>query len=132
LTRILAGRHITTKSLTFQGRGWIERFIRCVSYNIPITPSPGRDRGNGLETQPGIESPKQGDVILNLPALAVVLTIHGGEEVRCDGGMAAGEPWDMIWFLESLEKSEHKKKKKKGSRAMGGGRNARNMVRMRR
>ncbi|MCC6024267.1 MAG: hypothetical protein LM600_06150 [Thaumarchaeota archaeon] len=33
--------------------------------------------------------------------------------------MAAGEPWDMIWFLESLEKSEHKKKKKKRSRAMG-------------
>jgi len=25
----------------------------------------------------------------------------------------------MIWFLESLEKSERKKKKKKGSRAMG-------------
>jgi len=31
--------------------------------------------------------------------------------------MAAGEPWDMIWFLKE---SERKKKKKKRSRTMGG------------
>ena len=47
-----------------------------------ITPSPTWDRGNGPETRPGIESPKQGDVIPNLPALAGTLAIHGGEEVR--------------------------------------------------
>ena len=40
------------------------------AYNILITPSPVWDRGNGLETQPGIESPGRGDVIPNLPALA--------------------------------------------------------------
>ena len=66
---------------------------------------------------PGLNPRSRGDVILNLPALAVILTIHGGEEVRCDGGMAAGEPWDMIWFLEE---SKRKKKKKKRSRTMGG------------
>jgi putative transposase len=50
------------------------------AYNILITPSPERDRGNGLETQPGIEPPRR-DVIPNLPALAGILAIHGGEEV---------------------------------------------------
>jgi|GEM_PF-3505701 len=45
-----------------------------------ITPSPNWDRGNGLETQPGIEPPK-GDVVPNLPALARTLALQGGEEV---------------------------------------------------
>jgi hypothetical protein len=36
--------------------------------SILITPSPSWDRGNGLETQPGIE-PKR-NVIPNLPAIA--------------------------------------------------------------
>ena len=45
------------------------------AYNILITPSPAWDRGNGLETQPGIESPKRGDVIPNLPALAGTLAL---------------------------------------------------------
>jgi putative transposase len=40
------------------------------AYNILIAPSPVWDRGNGQETQPGIESPGRGDVIPNLPALA--------------------------------------------------------------
>jgi putative transposase len=52
------------------------------AYNILITPSPAWDRGNGLETQPGIESPKRGDVIPNLPALAGTLALQGEEEVR--------------------------------------------------
>jgi putative transposase len=51
------------------------------AYNILIAPSPVWDRGNGLETQPGIESPKRGDVIPNLPALAGTLALKGGEEV---------------------------------------------------
>jgi putative transposase len=45
------------------------------AYNILITPSPERDRGNGLETQPGIKSPKRGDVIPNLPALTGTLAL---------------------------------------------------------
>ena len=49
------------------------------AYNILITPSPERDRGNGPKARPGIE-PK-GDVIPNLSALAGTLAIHGGEEV---------------------------------------------------
>jgi putative transposase len=51
------------------------------AYNILITPSPAWDRGNGLETRPGIEPPRR-NVIPNLPALAGTLAIHGGEEVR--------------------------------------------------
>jgi len=50
--------------------------------NPRIAPSPERSRGNGLETRPGIKSPKRGDVIPNLPASTRTLTIHGGEEVR--------------------------------------------------
>jgi len=45
------------------------------AYNILITPSPTRGRGNGLETRPGIESPPQGDVIPNLSALAGTLAL---------------------------------------------------------
>ncbi|ADJ54271.1 transposase [Hyperthermophilic Archaeal Virus 2] len=45
------------------------------AYNILITPSPGRDRGNGLKTQPGIEPSRRGDVIPNLPALAGTLAL---------------------------------------------------------
>jgi len=40
------------------------------AYNIIITPSPERDRGNGPETRPGVEPSRRGDVIPNLPALA--------------------------------------------------------------
>jgi putative transposase len=45
------------------------------AYNILITPSPERDRGNGPETWPGIKSPKRGDVIPNLPALTGTLAL---------------------------------------------------------
>jgi putative transposase len=45
------------------------------AYNILIAPSPVRDRGNGLEAQPGIESPGRGDVIPNLSALAGTLAV---------------------------------------------------------
>jgi putative transposase len=45
------------------------------AYNILITPSPTWDRGNGLETQPGIKPRKQRDVIPNLPALAGTLAL---------------------------------------------------------
>jgi len=49
--------------------------------SLCITPSPERDRGNGLETRPGIEASGRGNVIPNLPAIARTLAIHGGEEV---------------------------------------------------
>jgi putative transposase len=39
------------------------------AYNILITPSPERDRGNGPETRPGIEPSERGDVIPNPLAL---------------------------------------------------------------
>jgi len=42
-----------------------------------ITPSPERDRGNGPETRPGIES-QMGDVIPNLPALSGTLALRAG------------------------------------------------------
>jgi len=41
--------------------------------SLCITPSPERDRGNGLETRPGIEPSRRGNVIPNLPALAGTL-----------------------------------------------------------
>jgi hypothetical protein len=50
--------------------------------SLPIAPSPTWDRGNGLETQPGVEPSGRGDVTPNLPALARILTLQGGEEVR--------------------------------------------------
>jgi len=50
--------------------------------SLSIAPSPERDRGNGLETRPGIEPSGRGDVIPNLPALAGTLALQGGEEVR--------------------------------------------------
>jgi len=37
---------------------------------LRITPSPNLDRGNGLETWPGIEPSERGNVIPNLFALA--------------------------------------------------------------
>jgi len=43
------------------------------AYNILITPSPERDRGNGPETRPGIKSLLRGDVIPNLPTLSGTL-----------------------------------------------------------
>ena len=45
------------------------------AYNIFITLSPVGGRGNGLETQPEIESPPREDVIPNLPALAGTLAL---------------------------------------------------------
>jgi len=42
------------------------------AYNILITPSPARDRGNEPETQPGA---KPGNVAPNLPALAGTITL---------------------------------------------------------
>jgi putative transposase len=45
------------------------------AYNILITPNPTRGRGNGLETQPGIEPSERGDVAPNLPALAGTLAL---------------------------------------------------------
>jgi len=45
------------------------------AYNILITPSPARGRGNGLETQPRAEPPAQGNVAPNLPALAGILAL---------------------------------------------------------
>jgi hypothetical protein len=50
--------------------------------SLCITPSPDWDRGNGLETQPGIEPSGRGDVTPNLPALAGTPALQGGEEVR--------------------------------------------------
>jgi len=49
--------------------------------SLSIAPSP-MDRGNGPETRPGIEPSGRGDVILNLPTQAGILTLQGGEEVR--------------------------------------------------
>jgi putative transposase len=43
------------------------------AYNILITPSPERDRGNGPETRPGVEPSGRGDVAPNFPALAGTL-----------------------------------------------------------
>jgi putative transposase len=40
------------------------------AFNILITPSPERDRGNRPKTRPGIEPSRRGDVIPNLPALS--------------------------------------------------------------
>ena len=45
------------------------------AYNIIITPSPERDSGNGLETQPGAKLSTGGNVAPNLSALAGTLTI---------------------------------------------------------
>jgi putative transposase len=45
------------------------------AFNMLITPSPERDRGNGLETRPGIEPSGRGDVIPNLPAIAGTLAL---------------------------------------------------------
>jgi|YelNatPaOPRAMG01_1025707.scaffolds.fasta_scaffold42222_1 hypothetical protein len=49
---------------------------------LRITPSPNLDRGNGLETWPGIEPSERGNVIPNLFALAGTLALKGWEEVR--------------------------------------------------
>jgi hypothetical protein len=48
---------------------------------VPITPSPGRGRGNGPETRPGIEPSRRGDVIPNLPALAARHSWRGGGQM---------------------------------------------------
>jgi len=47
---------------------------------VSITPSPNWDRGNGLETRPGIEPSERGNVIPNLFALAGTLALKGWEE----------------------------------------------------
>jgi putative transposase len=64
------------------------------AYNILITPSPERDRGNGPEARPGIE-PK-GDVIPNLPALAGTLAFRAGRR------SAAGEGHKVLPRLRDL------------------------------
>jgi putative transposase len=48
------------------------------AYNILITPSPERDRGNGPETRPRVEPSGRGDVAPNLPALAGTLHFRTG------------------------------------------------------
>jgi len=45
----------------------------AMTNSLPIAPSP-MDRGNGLETRPGIEPQKWGDVTSNLSALTGTLT----------------------------------------------------------
>jgi putative transposase len=45
------------------------------AFNILITPSPERGRGNGSETRPGVESSGRGDVTPNLPAIAEILAL---------------------------------------------------------
>jgi putative transposase len=45
------------------------------AYNILITPSPERDRGNGPEARPGTKPLGRGDAVPNLPALAGTLTL---------------------------------------------------------
>jgi putative transposase len=45
------------------------------AFNILITPSPERGRGNGSETRPGVEPSGRGDVIPNLPAIAGTLAL---------------------------------------------------------
>jgi len=51
------------------------------AYNILITPSPERGRGNGPETRPGAKPSERGYVAPNLPALTGTLALQGGEEV---------------------------------------------------
>jgi Fe-S-cluster containining protein len=53
-----------------------------MTVGVPIAPSPGRGRGNGPETRPGVEPSGRGDVTPNLPALAGAPALQGGEEVR--------------------------------------------------
>jgi len=55
---------------------------RAMIDGLRITPSPNLDRGNGLETWPGIEPSERGNVIPNLFALAGTLALKGWEEVR--------------------------------------------------
>jgi putative transposase len=45
------------------------------AFNILITPSPERGRGNGSETRPGVEPSGRGDVTPNLPAIAEILAL---------------------------------------------------------
>jgi hypothetical protein len=44
--------------------------------------APSLERGNGLETRPGIEPSGRGNVIPNLPTQTGTLALQGGEEVR--------------------------------------------------
>jgi len=45
------------------------------AYNILITPSPERDRGNGPETRSETKPSGRGDAVPNLPALAGTLAL---------------------------------------------------------
>jgi len=49
--------------------------LEAMISSLRITPSPERDRGNGLETQPGVEPSGRGDVTPNLPALEGALAL---------------------------------------------------------
>ncbi|MCI4396456.1 MAG: hypothetical protein JHC28_02725 [Thermoprotei archaeon] len=48
---------------------------RAMIDGLRITPSPNLDRGNGLETRPGIEPSEKGNAIPNLFALAGILAL---------------------------------------------------------
>jgi putative transposase len=52
------------------------------AYDILITPSPDRDRGNGPETRSSTKPSERGNVALNLPTLAGTFSLEGREEVR--------------------------------------------------
>jgi hypothetical protein len=89
----------TTESLALQGGdGEREKFINMypLMYNILITPSPERDRGNGPKTRPRIEPPK-GDVIPNLSALAGTFALQGGEEVSSVSNYLGSEFFSFLW-----------------------------------
>jgi len=51
--------------------------------SLSIAPSPERDRGNGLETRPGIEPSGRGDVIPNLLALGKPSHFRVGRRSEC-------------------------------------------------
>jgi hypothetical protein len=56
--------------------------LRAMMVGVPITPSPGRGRGNKPEVRPGVEPSGRGGATPNLPALAGTPALQGGEEVR--------------------------------------------------
>ncbi len=73
------------------------------AFNILITPSPERDRGNGPETRPGIEPSGRGDVIPNLPALGNPRTLGRGGG-QCVGGGLEIALWADIRVADKTAK----------------------------
>jgi transposase len=51
------------------------------AYNVLITPSPERDRGNGPETRPGIEPSGKRGCNPKPPRSKGTIALQGGEEV---------------------------------------------------